>query len=110
MKVMGWTENDTTQISFYQNKPNIKLVVKKVSSEIETAIYWLVDAPGLLRESYPKTLVNCNSMSDVSYLYNHVFKELENCTYLVEMCYSDIMRTKQWKQCKDYEIITVVYE
>lgn len=63
---MEFRENDTTHISFSQNKPNIKLVVKKVSSEIETAIYWLVDVPGLLRESYPKTLVYCNSMSDVT--------------------------------------------
>lgn len=44
----------------------IKYVVKKVSSEIKTAIHWLVDAIGLLRESYPRTLVYCNSTSDVS--------------------------------------------
>lgn len=63
---MELRENDTTQIYISPNKPNIKLVVKKVSSEIETAIYWLADVPGLLRESYPKTLVYCNSMSDVT--------------------------------------------
>lgn len=72
------------------------LKIYQIGSE-ESAIYWVVDASGLLRESYPKTLVYCNSMSDVSYLYNHVFKELENCTYLVEMFYSEIMRTKQCK-------------
>lgn len=91
---MGLKENDTTQISISPNKPNIKLVVKKVSSEIETAIYWLVDALGLLGESFPRTLVYCNSISDVSKLYNHVVKELENCTNLVEMFHSETPEDK----------------
>lgn len=97
MKVMGLKENDTPQISISPNKPNIKLVVKKVSSEIETAIYWLVDALGSLEESFPRTLVYCNSISDVSKLYNHVVKELENCTNLVEMFHSETPEDKKEK-------------
>lgn len=94
---MRLKENDTTQISISPYKPNIKLVVKKVSSEIETAIYWLVDALGLLGESFPRPLVYFNSIPDVSKLYNHVVKELENCTNLVEMFHSETPEDKKEK-------------
>lgn len=102
--LLHWMNPRPDQISISSNKPNIKLLVKKVSSEIETAIYWLVDALVLLGESFPRTLGYCNSISDVSKLYNHVVKELENCTNLVEMFHSESPEDKKDK------IKTVVYE
>lgn len=88
MKVMGLRENDIIQIFIFLNKLNIKLVVKKVSSEIEIVIYWLVDVFGLFGELF---------LLDVFKLYNYVVKEFENCINLVEMFYLEIFEDKKEK-------------
>lgn len=97
MKVMGLRENDIIQIFIFLNKLNIKLVVKKVSSEIEIVIYWLVDVFGLFGELFLRIFVYCNFILDVFKLYNYVVKEFENCINLVEMFYLEIFEDKKEK-------------
>lgn len=89
MKVLNLIENETTIISISPNKPNIKLVVEKIYNRVESAMYWLIDALSNLKETFPRTLVYCNSISDVSKLYNHVVGEIDECANFVDMFHSE---------------------
>lgn len=71
--------------------------MKKVSSEIEIVIYWLVDVFGLFGELFLRIFVYCNFILDVFKLYNYVVKEFENCINLVEMFYLEIFEDKKEK-------------
>ena len=89
MKVLNLVEKETTIISISPNKPNIKLAVKKCDNHVESAMYWLIDALGNLKETFPRTLIYCNSISDVSKLYNHVVGEIDDCAKYVDMFHSE---------------------
>ena len=56
---------------------------------VETLICWLIDALENKREQFPKTLVYCNSITDVSKLYNYVVKEIPTCSEYVQMFHSE---------------------
>ena len=52
-------------------------------------MYWLIEALSNLKETFPRTHVYCNSISDVSKLYNHVVGEIDECANFVDLCHSE---------------------
>ena len=89
LKVLNLIEKDTTTVSMSPNKPNIKLAVKKIDNHVESAMYWLIDGLSHLKETFPRTLIYCNSISDASKLYNYVVGEIDECTKFVDMFHSE---------------------
>ncbi|XP_062603504.1 ATP-dependent DNA helicase RecQ-like [Saccostrea cucullata] len=90
-RVLGLDPAHTTELTVSPNKPNIKLIVKKVDKNIETSMCWLIDALDDLEDQFPRTLVYCNSISDVSKLYCYVVSENNQLQKLVDMFHSETL-------------------
>lgn len=88
---------NTVEIFKSPNKANIKLSVCKVSNELEIAMSWLVDGLKQLAGDFPKTLLYCYSINDVSKLYSYFSKELDEETFgsLIDMFHSETPPSKK---------------
>ena len=84
-EVLGLDSAETVEVTISPNKSNIKLVVKKVDRDIESAMYWVIEALSSLRELFPRTLIYCNSISDVWKLYNYIVREIVECAQFIDM-------------------------
>ncbi|XP_048739616.1 ATP-dependent DNA helicase RecQ-like [Ostrea edulis] len=80
---------NTVEIVMSPNKANIKYSISKVSSDLEMAMSWLVDGIQHLQSDFPKTLLYCSSINDVSKLYTYLIKELDGTSPLIEMFHSE---------------------
>lgn len=88
-EVLGLDPVQTTEVTICPNKSIIKLVVKKVDKDIEAVMYWLMESLNSLREAFPRTLIYCNSISDVSKLYNYIVREIVECAKFIDMYHSE---------------------
>lgn len=79
------------------NMANIKLSVCKVSNELEIAMPWLVYGLKQLAGDFPKILLYCYSINDVSKLYSCFSKELDKETFgsLIDMFHSETPPSKK---------------
>lgn len=71
------------------DKPNIKLVVKKVSKNIETAMFWLIDPLQDLCENFPRVIIYCTSINDASKVYNFLIEEVPSCVHHIDLYHSE---------------------
>ena len=67
--------DNPAEITLSPNKSNIKLIVKRMSNSVETALLWLIDGLVSLKEDFPKSLVYCNSIRDASMIYQYMLME-----------------------------------
>ncbi|XP_069110241.1 bifunctional 3'-5' exonuclease/ATP-dependent helicase WRN-like isoform X2 [Argopecten irradians] len=96
MKVLEM-KDDTIEIIMSPNKPNIKISVFKVPSNTEMAMYWLAEGLSSKREHFPRTIVYCVSIKDVSKIYSYLTTEIPECASLVEMFHSETPEVKKDK-------------
>lgn len=71
------------------DKPNIKLVVKKVSKNIETAMFWLIDPLQDLCENFPRVIIYCTSINDASKVFNFLIEEVPSCVHHIDLYHSE---------------------
>ncbi|XP_062586322.1 putative ATP-dependent DNA helicase Q1 [Saccostrea cucullata] len=87
---------NTVQIVMSPNKSNIKYSAFKIPSDIEIAMSWMVDGIKQLLIEFPKTLLYCTSINDVSKLYTYLIKELDSSSHShIEMFHSETPLTKK---------------
>ena len=87
--------DNPAEITLSPNKSNIKLIVRKMSNSVETALLWLIDGLVSLKEDFPKSLVYCNSIRDASMIYQYILMECPDLIYFVEMFHSEsVEKTK----------------
>ena len=88
MKILN-LKPETVKITVSPNKSNIKLVAAKVPNVLEMAMSWMVDGLSSLQESFPRTLIYCRSITDVSKLYTYITEELPESAHHVDMFHSE---------------------
>lgn len=71
------------------NKENIKFVVKKVPNSVGAAMFWLMETLNNLKEKFPRTVIYCNSIKDVSTIYNFLTSEIPDSLNYVQMYHSE---------------------
>ncbi|XP_069105520.1 bifunctional 3'-5' exonuclease/ATP-dependent helicase WRN-like [Argopecten irradians] len=89
MKILSLRPETTVTITVSPNRPNIKLTAVKVSNILEMAMSWIVDGLSTLQETFPRTLIYCRSITDVSKLYAYISEELPECVQHLEMFHSE---------------------
>jgi len=85
LKVLGLKTNQILDITMSPNKSNIKICVEKVENTLEMAMVCLVDALGELKETFPRTRIYVNSITDIAKLYDYITRELPECNKYDEM-------------------------
>ena len=76
-------------VSVSPNKQNIKYVFKKIEHNIESSMLWLVEGLLKYKEKFPRTLVYCKSIKDVSLIYNYIISEVPDLSRHIEMFHSE---------------------
>lgn len=94
MKVLHLADN-FKEIVISPNKTNIRISVAKVSNTVETAMHWLIEGLSELKEKFPRTIIYCTSIKDVSEIYSYVTKELIFSSNVLEMFHSETPLTKK---------------
>ena len=79
------------------DKPNIKVVTKKIANSVDQGMAWMVDA----LDSIAKTVIYCNSIQDVSKLYVYLTSEVPNSVNYCEMFHSETPKAKKEKILND---------
>lgn len=88
--------NNATKIEMSPNKVNIKYVVKRTPTEIESAFFWLVEQLNKLKESVPRILIYCNSIQDVCKLYTYIKAETDTSfNFVIDMYHSETPAEKR---------------
>lgn len=82
-------------ISRNPNKENIKYVTRKIESDIQSSMFWLIDSLEKYGDQFPRTLIYCNSIKDVSQIYNYVVEEVPGCKAYVDMFHSETTSEKK---------------
>ncbi|XP_069109782.1 ATP-dependent DNA helicase RecQ-like [Argopecten irradians] len=94
--------DDKTRFMFISpNKENIKFVVHRTANDAEAAIFWLVEALAKFENAFPKIIVYCNSIKDVSSIYNIIVTELPEAVSYVEMYHSETTDEKKEQILRD---------
>ncbi|VDH97829.1 Hypothetical predicted protein [Mytilus galloprovincialis] len=88
---------DVTDITMSPNKENIKIVVNKVNTELEIAMCWLIDGLHKEKENFPKTLIYCTSIIDVSKMYKYISNELPSYIGYIDMYHSESTTSRKDK-------------
>ena len=89
MRVLNFNTKTTTVISVSPNRSNIKLNVMRVATSVEESMYWFVDALETHKQNFPKTIVYCNSIQDVSRIYSFLVNEVPQLKTHIEMFHSE---------------------
>jgi superfamily II DNA helicase RecQ len=89
LHVLGVDKKSMTFIRLSPNKENIKFVVKKVPNSIEVSMFWLMEALNNLEVKFPRTIIYCNTIKDVSTMYNFLTSEIPESDSFVEMFHSE---------------------
>lgn len=105
MKVLHLADN-FKEIVISPNKTNIRISVAKVSNTVETAMHWLIEGLSELKEKFPRTIIYCTSIKDVSEIYSYVTKELPFTSTLLEMFHSETPQTKKQRILESLTNIT----
>ncbi|XP_076072468.1 ATP-dependent DNA helicase RecQ-like [Mytilus galloprovincialis] len=71
------------------NKTNIKIVVNKVESQIESSMCWLIDTIKVKKMDIEPMLLYANSIKDVSNLYKFITTEIQDFKPYVQMYHSE---------------------
>ncbi|VDI35754.1 Hypothetical predicted protein [Mytilus galloprovincialis] len=71
------------------NKTNIKIVVNKVESQIESSMCWLIDTIKVKKMDIKPMLLYANSIKDVSNLYKFITTEIQDFKPYVQMYHSE---------------------
>lgn len=79
----------TVEIIVSPDKPNIKLSVSKVSTDVETSMFWIIDPLQELLEKFPRVLVYCTSINDASKIYNYIVREVPSSVQHIDMYHSE---------------------
>nr|XP_022292514.1 uncharacterized protein LOC111103492 [Crassostrea virginica] len=95
-KVLNFRDN-TLEIHMSPDKPNIKVVTKKIANSVDQGMAWMVDA----LDSIPKTVIYCNSIKDVSKLYAYLTSEVPKSVNYCEMFHSETPKAKKEKILDD---------
>ncbi|XP_078310160.1 ATP-dependent DNA helicase RecQ-like [Crassostrea virginica] len=95
-KVLNCRDN-TLEIPMSPDKPNIKVVTKKLANSVDQGMAWMVDA----LDSIAKTVIYCNSIQDVSKLYVYLTSEVPNSVNYCEMFHSETPKAKKEKMLND---------
>ena len=82
-------------ISKNPNKENIKYVVRKIDNDVQSSMFWLIDALEKYKDKFPRTLIYCNSIKDVSVIYNYVIEEVPECKAYIDMYHSETTSEKK---------------
>ena len=88
LKVLNMTECPNF-VSVSPNKQNIKYVFKKIEHNIESSMLWLVEGLLKYKEKFPRTLVYCKSIKDVSLIYKYIISEVPDLSRHIEMFHSE---------------------
>ena len=88
MKVLS-IQKDVKTINVSPDRKNIKYVVRKIENAIDSAWVWLVDKLKAFKESFPRTIIYCNSIKDVASIYNYLSLEVVECVELFDMFHSE---------------------
>lgn len=78
-------KDDTIEIRMSPDKPNIKLVTKKIQSSVDLGMAWMVDFLNL----FPKTVIYCTSIRDVSRIYSYLTSEVPESVTYCDMFHSE---------------------
>lgn len=90
-------KDDATEIRLSPDKPNIKLVVKKIPNSVDLGMAWIIDQ----LDSFPRTIIYCNSIRDVSKLYCYITSEVPDSVSFCEMFHSETPDAKKEKILDD---------
>jgi superfamily II DNA helicase RecQ len=82
-------------ISKNPNKENIKYVVRKIDNDVQSSMFWLIDSLEKYKDKFPRTLIYCNSIKDVSVIYNYVIEEVPECKPYVDVYHSETTSEKK---------------
>ncbi|XP_056013609.1 ATP-dependent DNA helicase Q1-like [Ostrea edulis] len=77
------------------NKENIKYIVRKIETDIQSSMFWLIESIEKYKDRFPRTLIYCNSIKDVSQIYNYVVEEVPICKPFVDMFHSETTSEKK---------------
>lgn len=92
-KILDLSVN-TIETRISPNKPNIKIVVRKIPNNREMAMFWIVDA--LTEKKLPRSLLFCKSIKDASSMYAYIVTEIPDCRD-VELYHSETPRESKDK-------------
>lgn len=88
---------DVNEIVISPNKANIRVLVAKIPNTVEMSMHWLIEGLSQLREKFPRTIIYCTSIKDVSDIYSYVTQELPFASNLLEMFHSETPRSRKQK-------------
>lgn len=88
LNVLGIDKKNVNFFRLSPNKENIKFVVKKVPNSVGAAMFWLMETLNNLKEKFPRTVIYCNSIKDVSTIYNFLTSEVPDSLNYVQMYHS----------------------
>lgn len=89
LNVLGIDKKNVKFFRLSPNKENIKFVVKKVPNSVGAAMFWLMETLNNLKEKFPRTVIYCNSIKDVSTIYNFLTSEVPDSLNYVQMYHSE---------------------
>lgn len=89
LNVLGIDKKNVKFFRLSPNKENIKFVVKKVPNSVGAAMFWLMETLNNLKEKFPRTVIYCNSIKDVSTIYNFLTSEIPDSLNYVQMYHSE---------------------
>lgn len=90
-------KDDATEIRLPPDKPNIKLVVKKIPNSVDLGMAWIIDQ----LDSFPRTIMYCNIIRDVSKLYCYITSEVPDSVSFCEISHSETPDAKKEKILDD---------
>lgn len=82
-------------ISESPNRQNIKFIVRRTSIDIGETFIWLIDSLITMKNNFPRTVIYCNSIQDVSNLYFYLTTESEELKNMIEMYHSETLAEKK---------------
>ncbi|OWF35276.1 ATP-dependent DNA helicase RecS [Mizuhopecten yessoensis] len=88
-------DDDLVEIRISPNKPNIKLVVRKIPNTVEMSMVWMIDA--LCEETFPRTIVYCSTIKATANIYSYIVTEKPEAVSSVEMFHSETPDDKKQK-------------
>lgn len=79
----------TVEIIISPDKPNIKLSVTKVSTNIENSMFWIIDPLQELQEKFPRVIIYCTSINDAAKVCNYLIEEVPSSVRNIELYHSE---------------------
>lgn len=87
--------SNATTFEMSPNRVNIKYVVHRTGVEISDALFGLVESLSNDKEKFPRTVLYCNSIQDVSKVYCYIETEVEGSHKFIDMYHSETTSEKK---------------